>query len=341
METEKKRVVRVGSRSSRLATIQTGTIITELQKLHPSLVFEVTTMKTIGDNILDKPLPNIGQTNLFTKELEIALASCQVDFIVHSLKDLPTTLPPGLTVSVIFRRDNPTDALVLNHKHFGKTIDQLPDGSVIGTSSLRRIAQLKRNFPQLSFKTVRGNLNTRLHKLDTTNDYDALVLATSGMIRMGWQDRISQELDPNVCLYAVGQGALAVESRSDDHFINDILAPLNDLETLICCTAERQFLHGLGGGCSVPVGTISSITNNSLFLDGAVFSLDGAKLVRKQIVLKLPAEYHNLSRDELAKLSITVGSQLSQSLLDVGAGDLLLDAREETDKKTAAMIEPQ
>ena len=337
MESE-KRIIRVGSRSSQLAMTQTQTIVTELKKKNPALRFEITTMKTIGDKILDKPLPNIGQTNLFTKELEIALASSEVDLIVHSLKDLPTTLPPGMVVSVIFRRDSPTDALVLHPKHFGKKIEQLPDGSVIGTSSLRRIAQLKRNFPKLTFKTVRGNLNTRLQKLDTSGEYDALVLATSGMIRMGWKDRVSQELDPNLCLYAVGQGALAVESRSEDHFINNILAPLNDLDTLVCCTAERQFLHGLGGGCSVPVGTISSITNNSLALEGAVFSLDGVKMVQNKIVLELPSEYRKLSLDELRRLSIQVGSRLSQSLLDVGAGDLLLDARKETDENTAGMV---
>ena len=337
MESE-KRIIRVGSRSSQLAMTQTQTIVTELKKNNPALRFEITTMKTIGDKILDKPLPNIGQTNLFTKELEIALASSEVDLIVHSLKDLPTTLPPGMVVSVIFRRDSPTDALVLHPKHFGKKIEQLPDGSVIGTSSLRRIAQLKRNFPKLTFKTVRGNLNTRLQKLDTSGEYDALVLATSGMIRMGWKDRVSQELDPNLCLYAVGQGALAVESRSEDHFVNNILAPLNHLDTLVCCTAERQFLHGLGGGCSVPVGTISSITNNSLALEGAVFSLDGVKMVQNKIVLELPSEYHKLSLDELRRLSIQVGSRLSQLLLDVGAGDLLLDARKETDENTAGMV---
>lgn len=145
----------------------------------------ITTMKTIGDNILDKPLPNIGQTNLFTKELEVALAAKEVDMIVHSLKDLPTTLPPGMTVSVIYKRDNPTDALVLHPKHNGLQIQTLPKGSVIGTSSLRRIAQLKRNFPDLEFKTVRGNLNTRLKKLDQSGEYDALVLATAGLERMG------------------------------------------------------------------------------------------------------------------------------------------------------------
>ena len=328
-------IVRVGSRSSELAMIQTHTIISELEKIHPKLNFEVTTMKTIGDNILDKPLPNIGQTNLFTKELEIALESREVDMIVHSLKDLPTVLPPGMRVSVIYKRDNPTDALVLNQKHIGKSIHQLPSGSVIGTSSLRRIAQLKRTFPHLVFKNVRGNLNTRLRKLDTSGEYDALILATAGIIRMGWKERISEELDPYLCMYAVGQGALAVETRSDDKFIVDLVSPLNDLYTLICCTAERQFLHGLGGGCSVPVGVISSINNDDLIIEGAVFSLDGSKLVKDKLTSKLPQDYEGVAKSEIIEFSVGVGAQLSRSLLDNGAGVILEEARMETDAATA------
>ena len=284
-------VVRVGSRSSELAMIQTRTIVAALQKLYPSIKFEITTMKTIGDNILDKPLPNIGQTNLFTKELEVALAAKEVDMIVHSLKDLPTTLPPGMTVSVIYKRDNPTDALVLHPKHNGLQIQTLPKGSVIGTSSLRRIAQLKRNFPDLEFKTVRGNLNTRLKKLDQSGEYDALVLATAGLERMGWQERISQELDKTVCMYAVGQGAMAVETRSDDAPMNQLLLPLNDPDTLLCCVAERAFLHDLGGGCSVPVGTYSAVQNGSLEMEGAVFSLSGSEVVKDSVVVPLPENH--------------------------------------------------
>ena len=337
MEQRRDNIVRVGSRSSELAMIQTHTIISELEKIHPKLNFEVTTMKTIGDNILDKPLPNIGQTNLFTKELEIALESREVDMIVHSLKDLPTVLPPGMRVSVIYKRDNPTDALVLNQKHIGKSIHQLPSGSVIGTSSLRRIAQLKRTFPHLVFKSVRGNLNTRLRKLDTSGEYDALILATAGIIRMGWKERISEELDPNLCMYAVGQGALAVETRSDDKFIVDLVSSLNDLYTLICCTAERQFLHGLGGGCSVPVGVISSINNDDLIIEGAVFSLDGSKLVKDKLTSKLPQDYEGLATSEIVEFSVGVGTQLSRSLLDNGAGVILEEARMETDAATATI----
>lgn len=289
-------------------------------------------MKTVGDKILDKALPSIGQTNLFTKELELALAAGEVDMIVHSLKDLPTTLPPGMIVSVIFKRDSPTDALVLHPKHKGLQIGALPDGSVIGTSSLRRIAQLKRNFPQLRFKTVRGNLNTRLRKLDESGEYDALVLATSGMVRMGWQDRISQELGKDVCMYAVGQGALAVESRSNDAITNRLLLPLNDSDTVLCCVAERAFLRILGGGCSVPVGVHSAIEKGVLVLEGAVFSLDGSEMVQAATTLQLPDDYPSLPLPEKCDLVDTVGRDLAKALLDKGAGPILAKAKEEVEK---------
>ena len=309
--------------------IQTHTIIRHLQELYPQTKFEIVTMKTIGDKILDKALPNIGQTNLFTKELELALAAGEIDMIVHSLKDLPTTLPAEMTISVIFKRDSPTDALVLHPKHKGLQIHLLPKGSVIGTSSLRRIAQLKRNFPHLLFKTVRGNLNTRLRKLDESGEYDALVLATSGMVRMGWQERISQELDQSVCMYAVGQGALAVESRSNDESINKLLLPLNDSDTVLCCTAERGFLHTLGGGCSVPVGVHSAIDKGSLVVEGAVFSLDGSEMVESSLSIQLPQGYSTLPFPELCKLADQLGHNLATMVLDKGAHSVLAKAKEE------------
>ncbi len=289
-------------------------------------------MKTIGDKILDKPLSSIGQTNLFTKELEVALAAGKVDLIVHSLKDLPTTLPAEMTVSVIFKRDSPTDALVLHPKHKGLQIQTMPDGSVIGTSSLRRIAQLKRKLPHLRFKTVRGNLNTRLRKLDESGEYDALVLATSGMVRMGWQDRISQELDNGTCMYAVGQGALAVETRSNDDITNKLLLPLNDSNTVLCCVAERAFLRTLGGGCSVPVGVHSTIEKGSLVLEGAVFSLDGSEMVEATSSLQLPDGYLSLPLAEKYELVDGLGQTLATALLGKGAGPILAKAKEEVAK---------
>lgn len=330
-------VIRIGSRSSELAMIQTRTIMGALRTLHPNLTFEVVTMKTIGDKILDTALPKIGLTNLFTKELEMALAANEIDMITHSLKDLPTTLPPGMGIAVIYKRDNPTDCLVLHPKHKGRQIETLPNGSVIGTSSLRRVAQLKRNFPGLEFESVRGNLNTRLKKLDEGSGgmaYDALVLASAGLDRMGWGDRLSQELDKSACMYAVGQGALAVETRVDDKRINELLSPLNDPDTYISCSAERAFLHTLEGGCSVPVGIHSTINNTTgcLTLEGAVFSLDGTEKVGDVDSLTLPENCRDLSLTEWEEMATTVGERLARKLLAQGAGRILEQAKKESTK---------
>ena len=326
------KAVNVGSRSSELAMIQSRTVVAALEKLHPTVTFKIITMKTIGDKVLDKALPNIGQTNLFTKELEVALAAGEVDLIVHSLKDLPTALPSGMHVAAVFKRDNPTDALVLHPKHKGKSLEQLPAGSVIGTSSLRRIAQLKRNLPGIECKTVRGNLNTRLSKLDNSGEYDALVLATSGLERMGWKERISQELDPTVYLYAVGQGALAVETRTDDDATNALVAPLNHLDTLTCCSAERNFLNVLGGGCSVPVATSSAILHGDLLIQGKVYSLDGSKEVSAEVTRGLP---ELCSIESCSQFGSSVGDELAHLLIEKGAKPILEEAKQETDASVA------
>ena len=320
--------------------IQAKTIQTALLGCYPHISFEITTMKTIGDKILDIALPKIGQTNLFTKELETALETGHVDMIVHSLKDLPTTLPPGMGLSVIYERDRPTDALVLHPKHKGLKIETLPIGSIVGTSSLRRTAQLKRNFPNLIFQSVRGNLNTRLRKLDEGcgeggdgRKYDALVLATAGLMRMGWQERLDQELDSSVCMYAVGQGALAVETRVEDTKVNQLLLPLNHAPSFICCTAERAFLHKLEGGCSVPVGVCSRISPDGvLTLDGAVFSLDGKEKIGGREICAIPKGYTQMSMMEWTRLASGIGEALAGSLLDQGAGKVLEEAKKEVSK---------
>ncbi|XP_014678106.1 PREDICTED: porphobilinogen deaminase-like [Priapulus caudatus] len=187
----------------------------------------------------------IGEKALFTKELEVALEEKAVDLVVHSLKDLPTVLPPGMVIAAVCKRDSPEDAVVLHPKHAGKTLSLLPEGSVVGTSSLRRVAQLRRAFPHLRFDDVRGNLNTRLRKLDDGATYDALVLAAAGLERMGWKDRIAQRLTEEESLYAVGQGALAVECRADDASTIAMLAQLHHTTTLLRCVAERAFLKQL------------------------------------------------------------------------------------------------
>ena len=324
-------VVRLGSRSSELAMVQSQTIVRALEKLHPGLQCEITTMKTIGDTILDKPLPAIGQTNLFTKELETALAGGQIDLIVHSLKDLPTTVAADMKVSVIYKRDKSTDAVVLHPKHKGRRLQELPPGSVVGTSSLRRIAQLKRICPSLVFKSVRGNLNTRLRKLDEGGDYDALILATAGLERLGWHDRIDQELGPSECMYAVGQGALAIETRANDAATNALVEPLNDMETVLCCSAERSFLHSLGGGCSVPVGVFSEMRSGELFLEGAVFSLDGSEMIKSSVCVRLPSRCTEGGVQLWLTQGEQLGRQLGAELLEKGASPILTKAKEESE----------
>lgn len=322
------KVVRVGSRSSQLAMVQTNTIITALKKVHPEMEFVVQTMETIGDKVLDQALPNIGSTNLFTKELELALAANKVDMIVHSLKDVPTTLSPEFALSAIFKRDDPTDALLLAPKHKGKELASLPPGSVVGTSSLRRMAQLRSHCPGLLFKSVRGNLNTRLKKLDAEGgEYDALVLATAGVERLGWHNRISQRLEPSYCLYAVGQGALAVETRSNDARLKQLVGCLNDTSTVVCCTAERAFLHVLEGGCSAPVGVCCNVEGGYVKMTGAVHSLDGTKKVEGTISKPLPEKWDGLDYNALCSFGSAIGDQLAGTLLEKGARPILEEAK--------------
>ncbi|KDR12599.1 Porphobilinogen deaminase [Zootermopsis nevadensis] len=237
-------------------------------------------MSTIGDKILDKPLPKIGEKSLFTKELEIALEQQDVDFVIHSLKDLPTTLPDGMCIGAILKREDPRDALVLHPKHVGKSLETLPKGSVIGTSSLRRTAQLNRRYPDLKVESIRGNINTRLDKLDNGDIFAAIVLASAGLSRMGWEKRISQKLEAEEWLYAVGQGALAVECREDDFATLRLLQPLFHGTTTFRVLAERSFLRTLGGGCSAPVAVKSELIGQDLSLTGAVWSLNGKKMLK-------------------------------------------------------------
>ncbi|KAL9907825.1 porphobilinogen deaminase-like protein l(3)02640 isoform 1-T3 [Glossina fuscipes fuscipes] len=268
-----------------LAVKQTQYVIDRLQKLHPKKTFEIRTMTTIGDRILNKSLPKIGEKSLFTRDLEDALENGDIDLIVHSLKDLPTTLPNGMIIGAVLTREDPRDALVLKQK-FDKntTLGDLPKGSVIGTSSLRRTAQLRRRFPDLTVCDIRGNLNTRLGKLDADDSkFAGIILAYAGLARMGWKSRINQKLEPSELLYAVGQGALAVECRAKDTEILEMLGSVMcDVKTACCVLAERSFLKTLGGGCSAPVAVVSEF-NGKLRLDGAVWSLDGTTEIRDKI----------------------------------------------------------
>jgi hydroxymethylbilane synthase len=259
--------------------VQTHWVRDELAKAHAGLEITIEAMATKGDKILDVALAKIGDKGLFTKELEAQMLVDQADIAVHSLKDLPTNLPEGLMLGCITEREDPADALVVHAKHQDRNLASLPEGSVVGTSSLRRLAQLRHHYPQLLFKDVRGNVITRLEKLDAGN-YDCLILAAAGLGRLGLGDRIHELLDPSICLHAVGQGALGIECREGDEAVLAQIRVLEHLPTARRCLAERAFLRELEGGCQVPIGVNSRIEGDELVLTGMVASLDGERLIR-------------------------------------------------------------
>ncbi|XP_070827281.1 porphobilinogen deaminase-like isoform X1 [Chaetodon trifascialis] len=341
------RVIRIGTRKSQLARIQTDSIAEKLKELYPEIHLEIVAMSTTGDKILDTALSKIGEKSLFTKELENALERNEVDLVVHSLKDLPTTLPPGFTIGAVLKRENPHDAVVLHPKNVGKTLDTLPENSVIGTSSLRRAAQLKKRFPHLDFKDIRGNLNTRLKKLDEQEDFAAIILAAAGLKRMGWETRISQVLPPEDCMYAVGQGALAVEVRARDADILEMVSVLHDTDTVLRCIAERAFLRQLEGGCSVPVAVHTEVKDSQLYLTGAVYSLDGSDSLKETMQTSIAAADKSQEKvdERVQRVGVTaskisdedqdraerLGLDLANLLLSKGAKEILTVARQLND----------
>ncbi|NXQ62950.1 HEM3 deaminase, partial [Anthoscopus minutus] len=341
------KAIRVGTRRSQLARIQTDSVVMMLRGLYPDLHFEIVAMSTTGDKILDTALSKIGEKSLFTKELETALERNEVDLVVHSLKDLPTSLPPGFTIGAVCKRENPLDAVVFHPKNCGKTLSLLPEKSVIGTSSLRRAAQLKKKFPHLEFRDIRGNLNTRLKKLDEKEDFSAIILAAAGLRRMGWENRIGQLLGPEDCLYAVGQGALAVEVRAKDQEILNMVSALHDADTVLCCIAERAFMKRLEGGCSVPVAVNSLLKDGQLYLTGAVYSLDGSDSLKEtmQTGVSYALQSEDGPNDDVQHVGITaknvsgqaqeaaenLGVELASLLLSKGAKHILSVARQLND----------
>lgn len=289
------RTIRIGSRKSQLALVQTYWVREQLQQHFPERQFHLETMSTQGDKILDVALAKIGDKGLFTKELEVGMLNRDIDLAVHSLKDLPTHLPEGLVLGCVTERVDPADALVVNEKHQDKQIDTLPEGSLIGTSSLRRLAQLRHHFPHLNFKDVRGNVNTRLAKLDA-GEYDAIILAVAGLQRLGMGDRIQQIIPADISLHAVGQGALGIECRGDDLEVLAVIKALEDEPTRDRCYAERAFLRELEGGCQVPIGVNTQIEGDTLTLRGMVASLDGQQLL-KDSISGTAADAENLGRE--------------------------------------------
>lgn len=335
--------LKVGSRKSELALIQTHHVIEQLKKHKPDINFEVVKIATVGDKVLDVALSKIGEKALFTKELEIALEQKEVDFVVHSLKDLPTTLPQGMVIGSILEREDPRDAVVMKKGSGFSCLDDLPEHSVIGTSSVRRAAQLKAKFPKFRFEDIRGNLNTRLRKLDAEDGiYSAIILAVAGVTRMGWVDRITEYLNPDVCMHAVGQGALGVECREGDDSIISLLSSLHHRDTVLRAIAERAFLRKLEGGCSVPVAVQSNVTPAGISMSGGVWSIDGstslmdthtidfkdqtdgAKRAKSSAFVSIVAE--NLESAELEGAE-RCGRELAEQLVRRGAEDILKEAK--------------
>ncbi|MFP6842699.1 MAG: hydroxymethylbilane synthase [Acinetobacter sp.] len=300
------KILKIATRQSPLALWQAEHIRARLEAMHADLKVELVTFVTQGDKILDTPLAKIGGKGLFVKELEAALLDGRADLAVHSMKDVPMALPEGLSLAVICEREDPLDAFVSNTY---ACFDELPQGAKVGTSSLRRKCQILKQRPDLNIIDLRGNVGTRLSKLDA-GLYDAIILASAGLKRLGLNGRIGHTLDATLSLPAVGQGALGLECRETDQAVLDLILPLLHLESDLCVRAERAFNAYLEGGCQVPIAGYATLHQDQIQIEGRVGSFDGATLLK--VKLSGPAE-------DAQQLGIT----LAQKLLEQGAGDLL------------------
>jgi hydroxymethylbilane synthase len=269
----------LGTRGSKLALCQSEWFQGKLQDVAPEVRVTLRKIQTSGDKIVDVPLAKIGGKGLFVKEIEDALLACDIDFAVHSMKDVPAQLPDGLDILCIPPREDARDAFISRD---GYSFQDLPVGATVGTASLRRQAQLLHARPDLRITMLRGNLDTRLRKLKE-GQFDAIILAAAGLHRLGWSDTITEYLPPLLSLPAIGQGALGIEGRANDDFVQSILSRLNDRTTYMTVTAERAFLHRLEGGCQVPIAAHATLSANDLVLDGLVASVDGKTVIRDQI----------------------------------------------------------
>lgn len=319
--TTELKTLKIATRKSPLAMWQAEHIKSRLESLYPDLEVTLVTMVTKGDKILDTPLAKIGGKGLFVKELEQALYDGRADIAVHSLKDVPMELPEGLTLGTYCKRESPTDAFISNN--FEK-LDDLPQGAIVGTASLRRQCQIKAYRPDLQIKTLRGNVQTRLGKLDA-GEYDAIILATSGLQRSELDHRIKEELDIDVSLPAVGQGALAIECRADDEAVLSLLKPLNDGQARIRLKAERALNRQLEGGCQVPIAAFAVIEKQSessndktLWLRGRVGTEDGKTLLKADKRIALLGD--QASREFQAE---QLGIEVADALLSKGADGIL------------------
>ena len=268
----------IASRESALAMWQALHIQARLQALYPGCDVQIIGMTTTGDQILDSPLSRIGGKGLFVKELEMALADGSADLAVHSMKDVPMNLPEGFAMAATGEREDPRDAFVSNNF---SALEDLPHGSIVGTSSLRRQSQIQARFPNLKIESLRGNVQTRLRKLDE-GQYAAIILAAAGLIRLGLSDRIRQFISPVLSIPAVGQGALGIEINASRTDLIDILAPLNHIDTQLCVEAERGFSRALAGSCTVPLGAYAVRNGNNINMTGFVASVDGTQMLREK-----------------------------------------------------------
>jgi len=298
--------IRIATRKSPLAMWQAEHVAAELQRAHPDLQVELLGMSTQGDKILDTPLAKIGGKGLFIKELEQGLLSGDADIAVHSMKDVPVELPEGLHLAVIMQREDPRDAFVSNRY---RNLEELPEGACVGTSSLRRQSQLAERRPDLRITSLRGNVNTRLRKLDE-GEYDAIILASAGLKRLGFQERITAFIGPEQSLPAIGQGAVGIECRVDDAHTNALIAPLHHSETANCVLAERAMNQRLNGGCQVPIAGYAMLESGHLWLRGLVGEPDGSRIIRGEVE-GTPEEAENM------------GIGLAERLLEWGAGEIL------------------
>ncbi|KTF13802.1 hydroxymethylbilane synthase [Pseudoalteromonas sp. H105] len=306
--TEKKHIIRIATRKSALALWQAEFVKARLEHFHSDLSVELVPMSTQGDIILDTPLAKIGGKGLFVKELEQAMLDGRADIAVHSMKDVPVDFPEGLALHTICEREDPRDAFVSNTY---ANIDDLPQGAVVGTSSLRRQCQIRALRPDLDIKDLRGNVNTRLAKLDD-GQYDAIILAAAGLIRLEMHDRIKAFIEPEASLPANGQGAVGIECRIDDELTKALLAPLEHNETRIRVNAERAMNRRLEGGCQVPIGAYALVNGERVHLRGLVGAVDGSEILRAEISgLTVDAEQ--------------LGTQLAEQLLGMGADKILAE----------------
>jgi len=271
-------ILKIATRKSPLALWQAEEVARLLKKYHPDLQVELVTMTTQGDKILDTPLAKIGGKGLFVKELEVGMLEGTADIAVHSMKDVPMAFPEGLHLAVVLEREDPRDAFVSNTY---KSLSELPLNAKVGTCSLRRQTQLKESRPDIEILDLRGNVNTRLSKLDN-GDYDAIILASAGLIRLGFEERITDIIPTEQSLPAIGQGAVGIECRSDDEYINALLAPLNHPETALRLKAERAQNTRLNGGCQIPIGGFAELNGDQIHLRGLIGFPDGSKIFRAE-----------------------------------------------------------